>query len=90
MRSGGRSITTYPVQNVDEPYYIGTIDKFCPLPILLPVKDVADLIVELGRGAVEAKKLFQGLGLRTDARLGSPRGGGRTERLLSKIHRAYH
>ena len=54
------------------------------------MKDVADLIVELGRRAVEAKELFQGLGLRTDARLGSPRGGGRTERLLSKIHRAYH
>ena len=46
------------------------------------------MIVELGRKAVEAKELFQGLGLRTDARLGSPRGGGGTERSLSKIHRA--
>ena len=52
---------THRVQKVDNPYRIITTDAFYPFPILLPMKDVADLIVKLGTRVVEAKELFQGI-----------------------------
>ena len=52
---------------------------FCQLSIFLPIKNVADLIVELGKRTVEAKELFQGSG-HTD---------GRKECLLSMEDRDY-
>ena len=55
---------------------------FCQLSIFLPIKNIADLIVELGKRTVEAKELFQGSGHKSRS-LDSFFADGRKECLLS-------
>jgi len=52
-------MTTNLVQIVDNSYQIIALDVWHPLVILLPLKYVADLIVEVGGRPVEVAELFQ-------------------------------
>ena len=57
-----RDLATHPVQKVNEPYCISAADALYKMSISLSMKDIADLIVKLGKRAVETKELFQGVG----------------------------
>ena len=57
---------TYPVQKVDKPCYIITMDMSRPYAILYSIKDVANLIVKIGRRALEVEEPIRGLRLTED------------------------